>query len=368
MEDADRLDRLESAINEQQKQGARLEMLLNALQTQLTTPPPPPPKSEPRSPVLPLPIEAKTSKLKPAPPSDFDGNRKKGRVFLNQCELYIRLRKTDFADEATQINWALTYMKSGRAAAFAEELIAYEADSGVPRFDSWRDFRERFEEKFCPLDEATVAVNRLESTAYFQEKRELDDYIDEFDELLRRSGYQDDKLGIVKFRRGLNPKIQDQIACGDDLPTDLKGWKAAARTIDQNRQANDAFQSALGSRVKPATSANTRPGAARSFFNLGQPAKDSASTSPLRPSVASAPPAPGAQKPKYPPGSCFRCGSLEHFSRQCPHNHDIRYMTPEEKQEWICQILADEDAKAGVEQPADKEEKEEKEDFVPRSG
>jgi hypothetical protein len=76
MEDADRLDRLENAINKQQKQGARLEMLLNTLQTQLTTPPLPLPKSEPRSPVLPLPIRAKTSKLKPAPPSDLDGNRK----------------------------------------------------------------------------------------------------------------------------------------------------------------------------------------------------------------------------------------------------------------------------------------------------
>jgi hypothetical protein len=43
-------------------------------------------------------------------------------------------------------------------------------------------------------------------------------------------------------------------------------------------------------------------------------------------------------------------------------------MMPEEKQEWICQILADEDAKAGVEPPADEEEKVEKEDFVPRSG
>ena len=155
----------------------------------------------------------------------------------------------------------------------------------------------------------------------------------------------------------MNPKIQDQIACGDDLPTDLKGWKAAARTIDQNGQVNDAFQSALGSRIKPVTSTSARPNATRSFFNLGQLAKDSASTSPPRPSVASAPPAPLVQKPKYPPGSCFRCGSLEHFSQQCPHNHNIRYMTPKKKQEWICQILADEDAKAGVEQPADKEEK-----------
>jgi hypothetical protein len=39
-------------------------------------------------------------------------------------------------------------------------------------------------------------------------------------------------------------------------------------------------------------------------------------------------------------------------------------MMPEEKQEWICQILADEDAKARAEPPA---EEEEKEDFVPCS-
>jgi hypothetical protein len=45
------------------------------------------------------------SKLKPTPLSDFDGNRKRGRIFLNQCELYIRLQKLDFMDEATQINW-----------------------------------------------------------------------------------------------------------------------------------------------------------------------------------------------------------------------------------------------------------------------
>ena len=174
MEDADRLNRLENAINEQQKQGTRLEGLLNTLQVQLTTPPLPPPKNKPHSPVLPMPIEAQTLKLKPTLPSDFDGNRKKGRIFLNQCKLYIRLRKMDFADEVTQINWALTYMKSGHAAAFVEELMVYEADKGESLFDSWHDFCKQFEEKFCPLDKATVVVNCLESIAYFQDKCELD--------------------------------------------------------------------------------------------------------------------------------------------------------------------------------------------------
>ena len=39
-------------------------------------------------------------------------------------------------------------------------------------------------------------------------------------------------------------------------------------------------------------------------------------------------------------------------------------MIPEEKQEWICQILADEDTTAWAEPLA---EEEEKEDFVPHS-
>ena len=34
-------------------------------------------------------VHGPISKLKPAPPSDFDGDRKKGHAFLNSCELYI---------------------------------------------------------------------------------------------------------------------------------------------------------------------------------------------------------------------------------------------------------------------------------------
>ena len=110
MEDVNCLDRLKDAINEHQRQGARLEALLNALQVQLTTPPPPPLKNEPCLPVLPLPTKAKASKLKPALLSNFNGNRKRGRIFLNQCKLYIRLQKLDFTDEATQINWAVSIL------------------------------------------------------------------------------------------------------------------------------------------------------------------------------------------------------------------------------------------------------------------
>src|SRR5438034_8282066 len=60
-----------------------------------------------------------TTKIKPAPPSDFDGDRGKGRAFLNSCELYLRLSPNRFPNELSKIYWALTYMKTDRAYMFA---------------------------------------------------------------------------------------------------------------------------------------------------------------------------------------------------------------------------------------------------------
>jgi len=59
-------------------------------------------------------------KLKSSVPNEYDGDRKKGRNFLNQCELYIRLRGTDFPDEVTQVNWAISYMKISHTVTFME--------------------------------------------------------------------------------------------------------------------------------------------------------------------------------------------------------------------------------------------------------
>jgi hypothetical protein len=309
---------------------------------------------------------AKGSKLKPAPLSNFNRTRKKGRTFLNQCELYIKLRKSDFTDEVTQIHWALSYMKSRHAAVFAEQVILHEATKEEPLFNTWREFCEEFEERFCLLNEATTTMNRLESTTYFQGQCELDEYIDEFNELLRRLEYLDKRVLVIKFRWGLDPKIQDQIACKEDAPSNLRGWKAATHMIDQNHQANDAFQSTLGSRSKSAfPSMAARSNAPRPFLRLNLPVKDVTSASTSCPPSAPASSDSCVQKAKCTLRTCFCCGSPDHFSKQCPHAYDVRYMTAEERQEWVGQVLAEEDAKTREGVPVKEEGKE---DFVLCSG
>jgi hypothetical protein len=166
MADEERLRGLEATMAEQKKTSVRLEALMIEMCNQMTQPPLPPLKAEPNLPahVLSLLTTGKGLKLKPTPLSDFDGNRKKGRKFLNQCKLYIKLCETDFTDETTMIHWALSYMKSGCVATvtFTEEIISHETTKGLLRFDTWLDFCKEFEERFCLLDEATMAVNRLE--------------------------------------------------------------------------------------------------------------------------------------------------------------------------------------------------------------
>jgi hypothetical protein len=140
--------------------------------------------------------------LKPSPPLNFDGDRQKGKGFVNACQAYFRLRPDQFPDEQTKIQWAMTYMNQGRAQKWANRVYHWEANPaniGNPHFVDWDDFRSRFRTEFFPLHSDVVATNKLEGTSYFQSCRMVDDYLDEFRDLISDSGYSDPKTIVVKF-------------------------------------------------------------------------------------------------------------------------------------------------------------------------
>jgi hypothetical protein len=62
----------------------------------------------------------------------------------------------------------------------------------------------------------TAALTKLESTHYYQGRKVVDDYIDEFSELIDEVGYTD----------GLSV---------------IMGWYSAARIFNANRTVNQAF-------------------------------------------------------------------------------------------------------------------------------
>ena len=69
--------------------------------------------------------------------------------------------------------------------------------------------------------------------------------MDEFLELVSEAGYTNLRTVVVKFQKGLDPQIQNSIVTmpyGRPLDTSPSDWYKAAKTIDQNREANKAFQ------------------------------------------------------------------------------------------------------------------------------
>jgi hypothetical protein len=210
---------------------------------------------------IPVPSEIPPPKFrrpKPANPPEFDGDRSKGLSFLHSCQTYIRLCPEEFRDEQTKIMWAMSYMKSGRASKWTARIFRWEElpeNTGYSKFIDWEDFRDEFKKEFTPAHADSLAINRLESAAYYQRTRSLDDYVDEFQDLIADSGYTDPKTIVVKFRRGLNPQIRNSVATmasGRPSDTNPDGWYEMARTVDQNRATNEAFQSAHRAPVIPA--------------------------------------------------------------------------------------------------------------------
>ena len=193
----------------------------------------------------------------------------------------------------------------------------------------------------------------------------MDEYIDKFKDLIDLSGYTDGLTIVVKFRRGLNPEIQNYIAQmmeGRPEDDDFEGWYSAASRCEENRAANAAFHSS--SRPPPSTRFQTVQG----FIPKPPPSQvvaPSASTS----SPTSRLPAPmdvdATKRGGVGTLICYRCGKTGHLRKDCPRGFDVRFMTEDEQVDWVQQLLTSADLKeVEVREVEDGEEEKAKEDFA----
>ena len=81
----------------------------------------------------------------PALPTEFDRERSRGQAFLTSVQTYIRLCPDSFHSDQVKITWALSYMKSGRAAKWAARIFKWEEENeGYSKFLDWDEFRTEF--------------------------------------------------------------------------------------------------------------------------------------------------------------------------------------------------------------------------------
>ena len=249
-----------------------------------------------------------------------------------------------FPDDTTRIIWALSFMKSDRAYRWAQRALDFEVRVGALQFLDWADFEKEFQKDFTPLNAEATVVNTLEGTSYFQGKCSVDDYLDQFCDLIEDSGYTDRKTLVVKFCRGLDRRIASVIgamATGRPSNTNPEGWYSLAVQLDQNRATNEAFQASYRS---PQTSV---PHSSNPRAGLISTPRVPATSQPVR--FVHTNPTPGnlvpmdinaACKAKAINDNCRRCDKLGHWSKDCELRYVIHHMTTNEMSELIENQLA----------------------------
>ena len=91
-------------------------------------------------------------------------------------------------------------MKSGQGAKWAKWIFLWEEEhEGYSKFLDWEEFHKEFQKDFCLAHADVAAINKLESTSYYQKSWSIDDYLDKFIELIVEVGYTDPKTTVVKF-------------------------------------------------------------------------------------------------------------------------------------------------------------------------
>ncbi len=148
--------------------------------------------------------------------------------FILQCSLYFEMQPRAFPTERSKIAFMITLL-TGRALQWAESL--WNSDS--PMTQTFDDFTTHFKEVFGQAGSELSVQDRLFRLS--QGRSSVWDYSVQFRTLTASSGWNETAL-ITFFRRGLNPRIRQQMAIYDDT-VGLETFISKAIRISQHLTA-----------------------------------------------------------------------------------------------------------------------------------
>ena len=133
---------------------------------------------------------------------EFDGNCFAGQTFYTSCRSHICSHPEAFEDDSAKIHWVMSHMQIGPAGRWATQEFDYRAQNGTFHFANWSAFAGEFQKEFMPPKAEDEAIGMLATDCYFQGKRTVSEYLDQFQDLVEDSGYTDPKTIVVKFWNG----------------------------------------------------------------------------------------------------------------------------------------------------------------------
>ncbi|KAL5532447.1 hypothetical protein ACEPAF_6017 [Sanghuangporus sanghuang] len=171
-----------------------------------------------------------SKKVHVAKPRDFDGEHDYVD-FKRELRLYIYASESEFRTNKSKIMFALSYMKSGAAARWAESYTsgAVDADGNLTFTDAWDAFLKKLDTSFDDPARSQKAFERLD--AMYQGDLNADEFFNKFDICRVDAGLATeahDEWLMSRLKRALNPKVVEGVMRLPNEPTSYEEFKKAA--------------------------------------------------------------------------------------------------------------------------------------------
>ena len=213
----------------------------------------------PAAPAAPSAASTKITEIRIGCPDEYDGKAETAQAWLDSVRLYLLINHALYYDDDRKIAFALSYMKKGSAAIWAE--VRCQQGLATLSFGTFAQFQQDFENTFVDTNTAREAMNWL-STTRINSGEQLQEYINTFKLNVVRTKYDKTKDAatlISYFSTGVPTWIMHHIQAMDTIPTTLALWyEKAAHFRLQKEIAQKVALMHHGNVPPPRTNQNLR--------------------------------------------------------------------------------------------------------------
>ena len=221
-------------------------------------------------------------KIEVAKPPIFSGKMAEVDGFIAACRLYLQL-KMKRQEEQDKIYWVLSYMQTGYAQDWRENMIAkYEDFMDDTKPETVEELFQLIKHDFGDLDEVATKIGKLRTM--IQGELTCEKHVQHFKKTARGTGYEGHAL-IEEFKRSLSSALRRRILEGDVIPTTINGWFERATRLDRQwrqAKAKERYYSGRNSNVPRNTERETG-GNAAGLRGPAQPLQPPFWSDPVRP-------------------------------------------------------------------------------------
>ena len=129
-----------------------------------------------------------------------------------------------------QIQWVLSYVQ-GESADIWKENILEDLKGGLLEYEAVGEFLANIKKEFGGGDKESVKV--LELQRLEQESKTMEEFVQEFRRVARRSGYEKHSL-IEEFKQEMNGAIRRKLIKAEHQLGTVKQWYDRAIALDRN--------------------------------------------------------------------------------------------------------------------------------------